>query len=265
MAEWMSSDLSELDLLVIQIDGMRVSGNLLMTGAPGIDRNGVTHAPGVVEGATENAAAAQALPDSLVERGLDPQVPRLFIVDGAKALSKAIRQTFGADAAIQRCQVHKARNITDRLDAKFHGSVRHALRQAWKMDGAEKAERLLRNPERRLKTDAPGASASIEEGIDEILAVIRLGLPLESRRSLAGANGIESMRAVVRNACGNVKRRRDARMALRWTAAGMLEARKGFRRLKACRRLHILENALERHRNRNAGASLDHQAKAAQP
>ena len=99
--------------------------------------------------------------------------------------------------------------------------------------------------------------------MDEILTVIRLGLPLELRRSLASANGIESMRAVVRDVRGNVKRWRDARMALRWTAAGMIEAQKGFRRLKAYKQLHILETSPERSRNRSADPSLDNQAKIA--
>ena len=145
LAEWMASDLSQFDLLVIRIDGLHMTDKLLMIGAAGIDVEGHKHPLGVVEGATENTATVQALVDNLSERGLDPQVCRLFIVDGAKALTRAIRTTFGADIPIQRCQVHKARNITDRIDPKLHASVRHALKQAWKLDDADKAERLLRN------------------------------------------------------------------------------------------------------------------------
>lgn len=248
LAEWMASDLSELDLLVIQIDGLHLDDNLLMIGAVGVDTEGGKHPLGVVEGATENAATVQALFDNLIERGLDPAVCRLFIVDGAKALTKAIRRTFGADTPIQRCQVHKARNITDRTPPKLHAAVRRTLRQAWEMDDAEKAERLLRNLARRLEPDAPGVSKSILEGLDEILTVTRLGLPPELRRSLASTNIIESMNAVIRQVCRNVKRWRDARMALRWTAAGMLEAAKGFRRLKAYRQLPVLKAALAKHR-----------------
>ena len=102
---------------------------------------------------------------------------RLFIIDGSKALSKALRRTFGRDAAIQRCQIHKARNITDRLPKSMHASVRRVLRQAWEMDDAEKAEKLIRNLARRLERDWSGVSASILEGIDEMLTVTRLGLP----------------------------------------------------------------------------------------
>jgi transposase-like protein len=248
LAEWMSSQLSHLDLLVIQIDGLHLDDNLLMIGAVGVDSDGHKHPLGVVEGATENTATVQALLDNLVDRGLDPTVCRLFIVDGAKALSKAIRRTFGADIPIQRCQVHKARNITERLERKLHAAVRRALRQAWQIDDADKAERLLRNLARRLELDAPGVSASILEGLDEILTVTRLGLPENLRRSLASTNIIESMNSVIRQVCRNVKRWRNAKMALRWTAAGMLEAAKGFRRLKAYKQLPILKAALEKHR-----------------
>lgn len=185
LEEWMSSDLSQLDLLVIQIDGLHLDENLLMVGAVGVDINGDKHPLGVIEGATENATVVQALLDNLTGRGLDPKVCRLFVVDGAKALTKAIRRTFGADIPIQRCQVHKARNITDRLAPELHAGVRRTLRQAWEVDDPEKAERLLRNLARRLEHDAPGVSKTILEGLDEILTVTRLGLPLELRRSLA--------------------------------------------------------------------------------
>jgi transposase-like protein len=263
LAEWMASDLSQFDLLVIQIDGLHLDDNLLMIGAVGVDAEGKKHPLGVVEGATENAATVQALLDNLIDRGLDPAVCRLFIVDGAKALTKALRKTFGADIPIQRCQVHKARNITERIDPKLHAAVRRVLRQAWEMDDAAKAERVLRNRARRLELEAPGVSKSILEGLDEILTVNRLGLPRELRRSLASTNIIESMNAVIRQVCRNVKRWRDAKMALRWTAAGMLEAAKGFRRLKAYKQLPILKAALEKHRAPADAAKVDPVAEAA--
>src|SRR5256884_2067528 len=114
MKEWMAADLSKLDLLVVQIDGIHMAGDLVLVAAIGIDGNGVKHPLGLIEGATENAAVVQALIDNLVARGLDPAVSRLFIIDGSKALSKAIRRTFGRTAAIQRCQVHKVRNIMEK-------------------------------------------------------------------------------------------------------------------------------------------------------
>jgi putative transposase len=198
----------------------------------------------LVEGATENAAVVQALVDNLIERGLDATVCRLFIVDGAKALSKVIRRTFGAHTPIQRCQLHKARNVIERLPKSLHGAVRRALRQAWELEDADKAERLLRNLARRLDQEAPGVAVSILEGLDEMLTVNRLKLPAKLRRSLACTNSIENMMGTVRRVCRNVKRWRNTAMALRWTAAGMMEAAKGFRRLKAYRLLPILRAAL---------------------
>ena len=264
MAEWMASDLSPLDLLAIQIDGIHIKEELLLVAAVGIDATGTKHPLGVVEGATENAATAQALLDNLIGRGLDPAICRLFIVDGAKALTKAIRRTFGSHTPIQRCQVHKARNITERLPKPLQASVRRTLRQAWELDDAEKAERLIRNLARRLEHDAPGVRDSILEGLDEILTVNRLGLPAELRRSLACTNIIENMNGTVRRVCRNVKHWRDAAMALRWTAAAMLEAAKGFRRLKAHRQLPILKSALAAHGARHGvKPALEHQYAAA--
>ena len=252
MAAWMAADLSQLDLLAIQIDGLHVGDELVLVAALGIDADGNKHPLGLMEGATENAAVVQALIDNLIERGLDPAVCRLFIVDGAKALSKVIRRTFGAHTPIQRCQIHKARNVIERLPKALHASVRKALRQAWEIDDADKAERLLRNLARRLEGEASGVAKSILEGLDEMLTVNRLGLPLELRRALACTNAIENMMGTVRRVCRNVKRWRNAEMALRWTAAGMMEAAKGFRRLKAYKQLPALKAALFAHQAKHA-------------
>jgi putative transposase len=243
----MTSDLSKLDLLVIQIDGLHIGDDLVLVAALGIDGDGNKHPLGLIEGATENTAVVQALIDNLIERGLDPKVCRLFIIDGAKALSKVIRSTFGRHTPIQRCQIHKARNVIERLPKPLHASVRRALRQAWELDDTEKAERLLRNLARRLEQEAPGVATSILEGFDEMLTVNRLGLPAKLRRSLACTNSIENMMGTVRRVCRNVKRWRNASMALRWTAAGMREAAKGFRRLKAYKHLPALRAALAAH------------------
>jgi putative transposase len=247
MQTWMGADLSGLDLLVVQIDGIHITEHLVLVAAVGIDGEGIKHPLGLMEGATENACVVQALIDNLVERGLDPTQPRLFIIDGSKALSKAIRRTFGRHTPIQRCQIHKARNIAGRLPPALQAPVRRVLRQAWEMDDAEKAEKLIRNLARRLEHDAPGVSQSLLEGLDEILTVIRLGLPTELRRSLACTNIIENMMGTVRRVSRNVKRWRSASMALRWTAAAMLEAKKGFRKLKAYKQLPKLRAALDAH------------------
>jgi putative transposase len=241
---WMEADLSKLGLLVIQIDGIHIDQDLVLLAAVGIDAEGNKHPLGVMEGATENAAVVQALLDNLLDRGLDPGVCRLFIVDGAKALRKAIRRTFGKHTPIQRCQIHKGRNIMERLPKHLHAPVRRTLRQAWEMDDAGKAEQLIRNLARRLEQEAPGVSETILEGIDEILTVVRLKLPPQLRRSLACTNIIENMMGTVRRVCRNVKHWRNAAMALRWTGAAMQEAAKGFRRLKAHTQLPILRGAL---------------------
>ena len=264
LKDWMAADLSRLDLLIIQIDGIHIEEDLMLLTAVGIDGGGVKHPLGVLEGATENTAVVQALLDNLIERGLDPAVCRLFVVDGAKALTKAIRNTFGHHTPIQRCQVHKARNITDRLAKPLHASVRKTLRQAWELNDADKAERLIKNLARRLEHDYPGVSGSILEGMDEILTVTRLGLPVELRRSLACTNIIENMNGTIRQVCRNVKRWRDTRMALRWTGAAMQEAAKGFRRLKAHKQLPTLRAALLAHQVKHSiNPDLEQQAKAA--
>jgi putative transposase len=264
MTEWMASDLSKLDLMIIQIDGLHIEADLMLLAAVGIDADGSKHPLGVIEGASENAAVVQALLDNLVGRGLDPAICRLFVVDGAKALSKAIRKTFGRQTPIQRCQVHKARNIAERLPKALHASVRKVLRQAWEMDDAVKAEKLIVNLARRLEHDAPGVSGSILEGLDEVLTVTRLGVPAELRRSLACTNIIENMNGTIRRVCHNVKHWQDAAMALRWTAAGMMEAAKGFRRLKAHKQLPILRAALLAHQAKHAAhAPIETGAKAA--
>src|SRR6266487_5185310 len=264
MKEWMASALSGLAILVVQIDGIHISDDLVLVAAIGIDGEGVKHPLGLIEGATENAAVVQALIDSLVERGLDPAIPRLFIIDGAKALSKAIRRTFGRHTPIQRCQIHKARNIIERLPPSQHAAVRRVLRQAWEWDDADKAEKLIRNLARRLEYEAPGVSGSILEGLDEMLTVTRLGLPTNLRRALACTNIIENVMGTVRQVCRNVKRWRSASMALRWTAAAMLEAKKGFRKLKAYKQLPALRMALKVHYEKKSNNHiLAQQAKAA--
>ena len=157
----------------------------------------------------------------------------------------------------------QARNVIERLAKPLHAPVRRALRQAWELDDADKAERLLRNLARRLDHEAPGVAASILEGLHEMLTVNRLGLPVKLRRSLACTNSIENMMGTVRRVCRNVKRWRNAAMALRWTAAGMMEAAKGFRRLKAYKHLPVLRAALAAHQSKYVTQRVEHDADAA--
>ena len=244
----METRLDDLDLLAIQIDGIHMDEDMLLVAAIGVDANGDKHPLGLVT-RPGNATTVQALINNLIERELDPTVRRLFIIDGAKALSKAIRRTFGRDAAIQRCQIHKARNILERLPKSMHASVRRVLRQAWEMDDAERAGTRIRNLARRLEPDWNGVSASILEGINEMLTVTRLGLPCELRRSLACTNIIENVMGTVGKVCRNVKYWRSPSMALQWSKGEMHEAFKGFRRLKAKKHLPALRAALGEERS----------------
>ena len=208
----------------------------------------------VVEGATENTVVVQALIDNLLARGLDPTLPRLFIVDGAKALSKAIRNTFGVAAAIQRCQVHKGRNISSACPNICTRASRR---------------RSVRPGTRTTQTRPSGSCATLRnrasralEGLDEILTVIRR--PAARTPALARLHQhVENALGTVRQVTRNVKRWRHAEMALRWTAAGLLEAQKTFRRLKACQ-LPILRNALQEHlRKAQADSAIETIMKAA--
>jgi len=165
-------------------------------------------------------------------------VRRLFIIDGSKALATAIRRAFGRDTPIQRCQVHKARNILERLPKSMHASVRSVLRQAWELDDARRPKSCFAIS-RDVSMPIGGRCRFHLEGIDEMLTVTRLGLPRELRRSLACTNIIENVMGTVRRVCRNVKHWRSPSMAIRWTAAAMMEAKKGFRRLKAHKQLPV--------------------------
>jgi hypothetical protein len=157
---WLAADLSRLDLPAVQIEGIPLAEDVLedvrLVAAVGIDGAGTQHPCVMVVGATEDAAVVRALLDDLAKRGLDPSVPRLFIIDGAKALSTAIRRTFGRHPPVQRCQVHKARNIHDRPAKPLHASTRRVLRQARERDDAERAATLLCTLARTLRREALG-------------------------------------------------------------------------------------------------------------
>ena len=236
--EWMASDLSGLDLVAIQIDGLHLTRDMVMVGAVGIDAGGNKHVLGLAEGAAQIAATVQALLDNLIDRGLATDRAYLFILDGAKALSRAVRNTFGDAAEIQRCQVHKGRNVIERLPKERHAAAKIALRQAWTMSDHAKAQRLLENQAEKYDDICTGAARALREGMPEMLTLARLGLPKELRKSLASTNIMESVNAVIKKGAKNVTRWRNASMGLRWTAAGMLMAQQGFRRVSG--HIHLL-------------------------
>jgi transposase-like protein len=249
MAEWLGRDLSAIDLVVLMIDGVYVDEHVLLV-ALGIDAEGKKHVLGVREGATENAASCTALLVDMRERGLNTERGVLAILDGAKALTKAVRDVYGPRALIQRCQAHKARNVTDQLPEEMRPSVRQVLRDAYGADDAARAKRMLGNLVRRLRDEHPGAASSLEEGLDETLTVKRLGLPSKLERQLSTTNAIENLIGSLRRITGRVRRWRGGRMIMRWTIAAIADAASRFRRATGTRDgMTKLVRALKDHEN----------------
>jgi len=248
LGELMSRRLDDVRLAVLMLDGLELQGRTNVV-ALGITTEGVKIPLGLWEGSTENATVATALLSDLVERGLDPEQGILFVIDGAKALRKAIRNVFG-DAPVQRCVRHKERNVLDHLPERERPAVKQRLRRAWALDDHSRALDQLRLLAGELDRAFPGAAGSLREGMDETLTLIRLGVTGNLKRTLESTNPCESMLEIVRRTQRNVKRWSSGEMALRWTAAGMLEAEKQFRRIIGYRDLATLVIAIERDADR---------------
>lgn len=246
LAEIFGRDLSELDLAAIFIDGVGVGDHVIVV-ALGVDSDGIKHPLGLWEGTTENKSVCRSLLSNIIERGLDPERPVLFVIDGGKGIRSAIRSVYGELAPVQRCRAHKERNVTDHLPKTERLFVARKLRVAWANPDADAAEAGLRRIARHLADTHPGAAASLLEGLEDTLTVTRMGLPPSLLRTFKSTNPIESMISIARDSHRNVKRWRNGRMALRWIAAGMLEAEKQFRRVNGYRDLHVLTRALECH------------------
>ncbi len=224
LAELMSRELSDLALVALMIDGVHFAEHVVLA-VVGVDEHGDKHVLGLREGATENVAVVRALLADLVERGLATGHSLLIVIDGAKALHKAVVEVFGAHALIQRCREHKKRNVTDALPERLRASVRGAMNQAYATRDAKRARRLLDNLARRLEHQHPGAAASLREGLDETLTVMRLGLPEALERVLSSTNLIENLFSRVREIGRRVRRWQSGTMVLRWTAAARGRAR----------------------------------------
>ncbi len=246
LGEWLSRDLSELDLAVILVDGIHFRDRVVLI-ALGIDTKGDKHVLGLREGSTENATVVRALLADLVDRKLDPERPRLWVIDGAKALRRAIRDLFGEAALVQRCQVHKLRNVLEHLPEQLRPSVRRAMRDAWGSRDAELALRQLERLARSLAREHPGAAGSLREGMEETLTVQRLGIEGSLARTLRTTNPIENLNGAVAHHTRNVRRWRDGQMLLRWIGAALHEATRGFRRVRGHRDLPKLCAALQSH------------------
>jgi putative transposase len=248
LAGLMGRRLDDVRLAVMMIDGIDL-GERTNVVALGITTEGVKIPLGLWEGSTENAAVATALLSDLVERGLDPEQGILFVIDGAKALRKAIRVVFG-DAPVQRCVRHKERNVTDHLPERERPAVKQRLRRAWALDDHQRALDQLRALAGELERTYPGAAGSLREGLEETLTLTRLGVTGNLKRTLESTNPCESMIEIVRRTQRNVKRWSSGEMALRWTAAGMLEAERQFRKIIGYRDLATLVVAIEHDHDR---------------
>ncbi len=235
----------DVDILIIYIDGM-VFAEHNVTAALGVDSNGFKHVLGIAEGATENSAVATALLESIAERGVSPGVKRLFVIDGSKALRKAIDWVYGSENPVQRCRNHKVKNVVDHLPNELKDQAKSAMRAAFKLseeDGMKRLETLASWFDREY----PGAAASLREGLSEMFTINRLGLPPTLRRSLATTNIIESPNSGVRMKTRRVSNWQGGSMVLRWAASGFLATEKNFRRLMGYRDLWMLAAALDRH------------------
>jgi putative transposase len=243
LAELLSADLSTLDLVCLMIDGVHFGEHTCVV-ALGIAIDGTKHPLALVEGSTENATLARELLVGLRDRGLDVTRPVLVVIDGAKALRRAALDVFD-HPVIGRCQQHKIRNVRDRLPQRLGGPVERRMRTAWHAASALDGQAQLEALARELDKTHPGAAASLREGMAETLTVLRLGVPPTLARTLHSTNPIESMIEICREHAGNVKRWQDGQMALRWCAAGMVEAGKQFRRVNGYLHLPALRAALQ--------------------
>jgi putative transposase len=252
---WQLAPLEALDLVGLVLDGVHVGEHCLIV-ALGIAADGQKHALGLWEGSTENATLCQSLLANLQSRGLRTDRSLLVILDRSKALRKAVRDTFGDIALVQRCQVHKLRNVLDHLPDRQRAWVKAILQRAYRSTDVATARRLLLDLARRLEAEHPSAAESVREGLDETLTVLGLGLSETLRRSLVTTNAAESLISRTRQVKRNVKRWRGGQMVVRWVAAGVLEAVKGFRRLKGCKAMPQLVIAL-RTRDQQLGLAKD--------
>jgi putative transposase len=255
LAQWLARPLGELDLVVVMVDGIHFRDRVILL-AMGIDAQGNKHVLGLREGSTEATRVVASLLSDLVDRGLDAQRMRLWVIDGGKALRKAIVQTFGTTALIQRCQEHKRRNVLEHLPEDMHTSVKRALKDAWAASDADLGRRQLQRLASSLQAKHPGAAASLREGLDDTLTVQELGITGALYRTLRTTNPIENLNGSVARYCRNVKRWGDGQMVLRWVASALSDAAHRMRKLRGCSQMRSLLKALDTRRPDAQGATI---------
>ncbi len=246
LGDLMARRLDDVRLAVMMLDGLEIAERTHVV-ALGISTEGVKIPLGLWEGSTENATLARTLLADLVDRGLDPEQAILFVIDGGKALRRAIKDVFGEHALVHRCHRHKERNVCDLLPERDRDQLRARMRAAWALTDAELAEQRLQLLASELDRTWPDAAGSLREGMADTLTLMRLGISGQLAKTLCSTNPCESMIEIVRYTQRNVKRWRDGDMRKRWTAAGMLVAEQQFRRIIGYRDLAKLVIAVERH------------------
>jgi transposase-like protein len=251
LEELMGRRLEDVRLAVMMLDGIEIADRCHVV-ALGISTEGVKVPLGLWEGSTENATLARSLLSDLVERGLDPEQAILFVIDGGKALRRAVKDVFGEHALVHRCHRHKERNVTDLLPERDRPAILGRIRGAWSLTDADLAEERLERLASELERSWPDAAGSLREGMPETLTLMRLGIGGQLAKTLCSTNPCESMIEIVRHTQRNVKRWQDGDMRKRWTAAGMLVAEQQFRRIIGYRDLAKLVIAIERHAARAA-------------
>jgi putative transposase len=239
----MERPLGELRLCAVLIDGTPFKDRQMIA-ALGIGCDGTKTVLGIREGATENTAVVSSLLSELVERGLDFSTPRLYVLDGGKALAAAVRKQAGEAAFIQRCQVHKKRNVVDHLPDEHKADVRRKMQNAYAMADYADAKRALDRLHRELMDLNPSAARSLEEGMEETLTVHKLRVPDQLRRTLCCTNVIESAFSIVETVCRNVKRWRDGDHIERWVGSGLLVAERQFRKVIGHRHIPMLLSSM---------------------
>ncbi len=245
LGDWLSQPLDELDLKIVMLDGIYFRDHCILV-ALGVDSDGKKHPLGIREGNTENGTVVKSLLANLVERGLPTDRALVFVIDGSKALRQAINKTF-ALALIQRCPVHKRRNVLGHLPQSARPSIKRALDEAWNATDATRAQRLLENLARSLEASHPGAAASFREGLEDTLTLLRLGVKGTLLLSLRSTNAIESLNDKIATYTRRVKRWQGGKMMLRWVGAAILDARTGFRGVRGLKDMPTLVDALRRH------------------
>jgi putative transposase len=261
LGELMGRQLDDVRLAVMMLDGLEIAERTHVV-ALGISTEGVKIPLGLWEGSTENATLARTLLADLVDRGLDPEQAILFVIDGGKALRKAIKDVFGQHALVHRCHRHKERNVCDLLPERDRDTVRARISAAWSLADPLLAEQRLELLATELDQTWPDAAGSLREGMDDTLTLMRLGISAQLAKTLCSTNPCESMIEIVRHTQRNVKRWQDGDMRKRWTAAGMLVAEQQFRRIIGYRDLAKLVIAIERHALLAAPKNPDHQETA---